>query len=234
MSIPKYSILAGILFSWAIGGIALAQAPGAGFQVNQEVRNLTKQESAWANSVQQANPGDRIEVRLTITWQGANPTHNVLVRQALPKEFSYASSTLRLDGISLGGDVTQENIDIGTMGNAQTKVLTFEAAAGNAEVFPAGTTDYVSTAIVFNADGGATDVSTMQVMRTGVPTDVSTGPLSMWMIGIVLLFAAAFAGTTFLFVRSYIRREVLESPYETRIDRKLSTSVDRIRKQEKK
>lgn len=231
MNILKYIILASAVFSLAIGQVVLAQADG--FTVAQEVRNLTKQNFVWANSVQ-ADPGDRLEFRVAITWQGTASTQNVLVRETFVQGLAYVPNTLRLDGVPLTGDVTQGNINIGAMETSQTKALTFEVIVTSAELLPAGITDFVNTATIFNADGGATSVSTVHVVRAGVPTNVPTGPLSMGQIGLALLFGAAFMGGGFLFLRSYIRREVLESPYETRIDRKLSTSIDRIRKQEKR
>src|SRR3989344_3817676 len=231
MNIFKYIILASAVFSLAIGQAVFAQTDG--FAVTQEVRNLTKQNFVWANSVQ-ADPGDRIEFRVAITWQGVAATQNVLVRETLAQGLTYAANTMRLDGVPLTGDVTQGNINIGAMETLQTKVLTFEVLLAGAELLPAGITDFVNTATIFNTDGGATSVSTVHVARAGAPTNVPTGTLSMGQIGLALLLGAAFMGGGFLFLHSYIRREVLESPYETRIDRKLFTSIDCIRRQEKR
>ncbi len=92
-----------------------AQAQGAqtGFQVTQKVRNLTKQSFVWVDSLQ-ADPGDRIEFQITVTWQGSQATQNVLVRETLAEKLVYANN-VKLDGTSITRDLTKENINIGTM-----------------------------------------------------------------------------------------------------------------------
>ena len=233
-NIQTKKVLAVVLLGFMLSGFfALdAKAQQTGFQVTQKMRNLTKQNFAWVDSLQ-TDPQDRIEFQITIIWQGSQSTQNVLVREALAEKLVYADN-LKLDGIPLSGDITKENVNTGQLGASQAKVVSFEAVVSAADLLAVGISNLINTVTVFNPDGGASTTSTVQATRTGSPTDVSTGPLSFWMIGLVLLSIAAFAGISFLFLRSYIRREVLESPYETRTDRKLAAMMGSIKKEEKK
>ena len=63
MNIFKY-IIVGSILSLTVGHFAWAQTTG-NLEVTQKVRNLTKQDLAWLDSLQ-ANPGDRIEFQITL------------------------------------------------------------------------------------------------------------------------------------------------------------------------
>lgn len=230
MNTLKYIIL-GIVLALMFVQAAYAQAP-ANFEITQKARNLTKQNFVWADSVQ-ANPGDRIEFQIIVLWRGAQAATDVLVGETLGQGLTYAAN-LKLDGNAISGNLTAGHLNVGTLGTNQSKTITFEATVNAKETFPAGTSNLINTSTVFNAQGAASGISRVIVARDGTPTDVPTGPVSVWMIGLVLLFAAAFAGGSFLFLRSYIQREVFESPYATRTERKLATLIDRLRKDERK
>lgn len=202
------------------------------FQVTQKVRNLTKQSFTWVDSLQ-ADPGDRLEFQISISWKGAQPTQNVLVRELLGEKIIYANN-LKLDGAFLTGDITKENINIGTMTSGQTKTVTFEAQLAPTTSFLPGTSNLANVVTVFNAEGGGSTISMVNVTKAGVPTEVPTGLLSMWMIGLALLFFLASMGGGLLFLRSYLKREVFESPYDTRTDRRLATLISKIKTQEEK
>jgi hypothetical protein len=180
----------------------------------------------------QADPSDRLEFQISINWKGAQPTQNVLVREVLGERLVYADN-LKLDGAVVTGDITKENINIGTMTSGQTKVVTFEAQLAPTTSFLPGTSNLANVVTVFNAEGGGSTISMVNVTKAGVPTEVPTGPLSMWMIGFALLFLLASMGGGLLFLRSYLKREVFESPYDTRTDRRLAMMIESIKKQEK-
>ena len=220
------------LFSALWGDAALAQGAQTNFRVAQKVRNLTKQNFAWVDSLQ-ADAGDRIEFQVTVTWQGSQPTHNVFVREVLAEKLLYVNN-LKLDGSPLLGDISKENFAIGTLTSGQSRIVSFEAQVAAVELLNVGTANFVNTVTVFNSEGGATTTATVQVTKAGSPTDVSTGPLSMWMIWAVFLFVAALCTGSFLFLRSYVKREVFESPYATRTDRKLAAMIGGIKRSEKR
>lgn len=233
----KYNIL-GIMFLLVCTLFflpeTLVQAQGSqtGFQVTQKARNLSKQSFVWVDSLQ-ADPKDRLEFQITVAWKGSQTTQNVFVREALPEKLIYANN-LKLDGNFMAGDITKENISIGTMTSEQTKVLTFEVQVASTESFPAGTSNLVNVLTVFNADGGSSITSTVHVVKAGTPTQVPTGPVQLWMIGLALMSVVAFIGGGFLLLRSYLKREVFESAYNTRTDRKLATLIENIKNQERK
>ncbi|GEM_PF-4985890 len=209
-----------------------AQGAQTNFRVTQKVRNLTKQSFVWVDSLQ-ADAGDRVEFQITLTWQGTQNTQNVLVREALAEKLLYANN-LKLDGTPLSGDISKENVTIGTLISGQSRIVSFEAQVAAAELLSAGTANLVNTVTVFNSEGGATASTIVQVTKAGSPTDVSTGPLSVWMIGAVLSFAFALFGGSLLLFYLYIRREVFESPYATRTDRKLAVMIGGIKEKEKR
>lgn len=227
----RASIIFASILSLMVSQIALAQTT-SGFEVTQKARNLTKQSFTWVDSLQ-ADPSDKLEFQITINWKGANLTQNVLVREVLVEKLAYAHN-LKLDGTLITGDITKENINIGTMTSGQQKMVTFEAQVAPTESFGAGTSNLVNVVTVFNANGGASTTSTVHITKHGVPTDVPTGSLSLWMIGLALAFAVALMGGFFLFVRSYLRREVFESAYDTRTDRRLATMIGSIKEKERK
>lgn len=215
------------------GAVQPALAQTNTFQIEHQARNLTKQNFTWANSVTAA-PGDRIEMRITVTWQGsASTTSEVFVRETLDTKLAYAGN-LKIDGASNGGNITTQNITIGNLQADQSKAVTFEATVQSSQDFQAGQTNLVNTATVFNTQNANSKPLTVQVTRDGKPTDVSTGPLTVWMIGFgVMLFAGTLAGM-YIFARQYMRSRVLQSDFENRIDRKLSATIGNIRKKEKK
>ena len=228
------AVLLSLVFTFFIfpEDAAQAQSSQTNFRVAQKVRNLTKQSFAWVDSLQ-ADAGDRIEFQVTVTWQGPQPTQSVFVREALADKLLYVNN-LKLDGVLLAGDISRENVTIGTLASGQSRIVTFEAQVAAAELLSPGTANLVNTVTVFNAEGGATTTTTVQVTKAGSPTDVSTGPLSVWMIWAVFFFVAALCVGSFLFLRSYVKREVFESPYATRVDRKLAVMINGIKRSEKR
>jgi uncharacterized repeat protein (TIGR01451 family) len=202
------------------------------FELQQNIRNLTKQNFAWANSAA-ADPGDRVELQMVVTWNGAQATNDVLVREMLDQKLTYAEN-LKLDGAPITGNITAENINIGTIESGKSKTITFEVTVNSSEAFSIGTTSLINTSTVFNTQNAKSVTSTIQVTRGGNPTDVSTGPLTVWMIsGFVAVLIAGIGGIVF-FGKYYVRHRVLESSFENRTDRKLASSIDKIQRGEKK
>jgi hypothetical protein len=210
---------------------AYAQETGA-LVVQQNIRNLTQQNFVWANTVI-ANPTDRIELQIVVKWNGAQTTNNVLVRETLDQKLLYQEN-LKLDGAPIGGNITTENINIGSLESNQSKTITFEATVQPSENFSPGTVSLINTSTAFNTESADSVVSKVQVAKQGGPTDISTGPLTIWMIvGFFGVLIAAIGGVI-LYGKYYVKTRVLESTFETRVDRKLATSIQRIQKKEKK
>lgn len=206
-----------------------AQSSQDGFHITQKVRNLTQQNLIWADSVE-ADPRDQIEFQITVTWGGPLFTTDVLVRETLAESLVYAGN-LKLNGTPINGDITKESINFGTMGAETSKILNFEVTAGAAESFGAGTSNLINTATVFNTDGGASTISMVQVMKGGSPTDISTGALSIWMVGSLLMIGLVFLGSYVLLLKYYITNQVVRSTYETRTERKLGIMIKEARKE---
>ena len=201
-------------------------------EVQQNIRNLTQQSFIWANVVE-AEPNDRIELQIIVKWSGAQATNNVLVREILDQKLLYEGN-LKLDGVPIQGSIISENINIGTLQSNQSKTITFEATVNPSENFAVGLASLINTSTVFNTESAGSVVSKIEVTRQGSPTDISTGPLTIWMIvGFLTVLVVAVSGATF-FGRYYIRHRVLESKFETRIDRKLAVSIQRIQNKERK
>jgi len=205
-----------------------AQSSQDGFHITQKVRNLTQQNLTWVDSVE-ADPRDQIEFQITVTWGGPLFTENILVRETLAENLVYAGN-LKLNGAPINGDITKESINLGTMGAETSKVLNFEVTAGAAESFSAGTSNLINTATVFNTDGGASTTSVIQVTKTGSPTDIATGALSIWMVGSLLMLGLVFLGSYILLLKYYITNQVVRSTYETRTERKLSGMIQEAKR----
>jgi len=216
----------------AFSGVAHAQDSQTAFEVTQRSRNLTKQNFTWMEVVP-ADPGDRLEFQVQVVWRGSQAADEVFMRETLSQGLTYAANP-KLNGSVVSGNPTTENFSLGTFGTNESKTLTFEVLVNASSTFPAGTSNLVNTATVFSVQGAASGISRVEVARDGKPTDVSTGPISFWMIGLVLLMIAASAGAAFLYLRSYLQREVFESAYDNRSERKLATMITSIKKKERK
>jgi len=196
-----------------------AQTQGL-MHVEQNVRNLTKQNFVWANAAP-TQPGDRIEMNIIVTWKGSATTHNVLVKETLGQGMQYEGN-LKIDGNPVAGNVATENLSIGSLDSNQSKTVTFEATVIASEAFTIGTATVINSSTAFNTEGAASVTSNVQVTRGGMPTDVSTGPLQVWMIAFAgLLIMAATAVGGYLLAKQYMIHRVLESNFENRTDRKI-------------
>jgi hypothetical protein len=87
---------------------------------------------------------------------------------------------------------------------------------------------------VFNTQNAKSITSTVQVNRGSNPTDVSTGPLTVWMIAGFMAVLLAGLGAMVFFGKYYVRHRVLESNFENRTDRKLAATIERIKREQKK
>ena len=229
MNMFKYITIMAIGLSLGVSQVALAQTAEI-FEVSQQARNLTKQNFAWTNSVE-ADAGDRIEFQVIVVWRGEQTTQNVLVREALAEKLVYAGN-LKLNNAAIAGDIINENINIGSLANGETKTISFEAQVVRAGLLDAGTSNFVNTVTVFNTDGGSSVTSFVTVVKPGIPTDVATGLLSVWMILFISLLAVVFAGTYIFFFRYYVTHEILATKYENRTDRKLATMIEMSKKED--
>jgi hypothetical protein len=223
-----------IAFLTVLGLAAGASAQTAqSAQVEQKVRNLSKQVFAWEDSVEAA-PGERLEFQVIVTWNGPQAaTTDVLLRATLGKGLTYAGN-LKLNGSPVSGNVTTENLNIGTLSLGQSKNVTFEATVASEEQFAAGSSNIVNTATVFNTQGGGSTTTVVQVAKGTSPTDVSTGALSMAAVALAIMLILLFMASYIFFLRYYFIHNVLYSDYETRTDRKLAETILRIKRQERR
>jgi len=192
------------------------------FQVEQKVRNLTQQEFSFEDAVQ-AEPDDRVEFQVIVTWKGSFLTTNVLVTERLSKELLYGGN-LKVNGIAIAGDLGSENINLGIFDPDQSKTVTFEATVAS----DAAELDLTATTIVFNAEDSKSTSATVRVGLGGIrgggatPTDISTGALSPLAFAFLITLAFLFVASYVFFVRYYVTNRILKSPYDTGVERKLA------------
>lgn len=224
-----------IFFAGLLSLFAAQEASAAGgFEIEQQVRNLTQRQFFWTDSVE-AKPGDRVEFLITVTWNGAQPTKDVLVRETLHEALNYEGS-LKLDGGPIEGDVVGTNLNIGNFDPDQYKTVALEATVAR----PVSSGSLVNTATVFNAEAAASTSTNVQALlesgpavRTPpTPTDVSTGAFTLWGAALLLLFAFAFVGSYIFLFKYYYTNNILHSGFETRVERKLALLVSQTKRNE--
>ncbi|PJE59884.1 MAG: hypothetical protein COU85_01240 [Candidatus Portnoybacteria bacterium CG10_big_fil_rev_8_21_14_0_10_44_7] len=98
--------------------------------INKLVRNITRGESAFANSTN-AQAGDRLQFSLRVTNSGNNTLYNARVWDDLPSYLSHVSGTTRTDSGYYIGDISNGTVNIGSLAKNNTREVTFEVTVQN-------------------------------------------------------------------------------------------------------
>lgn len=98
--------------------------------VYKTARNITAGENNWEKTIN-ANPGDKIAFSIRVDANGSYNVYNINVSDNLPGQLSYASGSTRIDGNFASDGIISGGINIGTIYNNQSKIITFEAYASS-------------------------------------------------------------------------------------------------------
>ncbi|MFA5248957.1 MAG: hypothetical protein WC397_00290 [Candidatus Paceibacterota bacterium] len=154
-----------------VQGAATAQL----FAIDKLVRNLTRNESIWQNSVE-AYPGERVEYYIRVNNTGSTVLNNVVVKDTIPSSIILLGN-IKVDNYAISGDIVN-GINIGTLTTNQTKIVTFEAQVASESNFLFGLTSLVNIATATANNNSKIDSATVVVNRkavAGAATEVETG-----------------------------------------------------------
>lgn len=112
--------------------------------ISKNVKNNTAGEINYADSTS-ANPNDEVSYQINVRSTGTADAANVKVRDVLPNNINFVSGTLKLDGVSITGNIFSE-INIGSIPAGNIKTITFSAKVAGDSNFPVGVTTLVNTA----------------------------------------------------------------------------------------
>lgn len=207
-----------------------AQSNTSSLQVDMRVRNLTQEKFAWQEVVQAA-PGDRIEFQIVVENATSEPADNTTIRVSLPERLEFEGNT-KLQGSSKSGNPAAANMLIGSIPAQGSKTLTFEVLVDTASNFSKANTNLISTVTAFNTSAAASDSTTIQVFKGGIPTSVSTGMIDPFWLAIIISIVTVFLASYALLLKYYISNHIVQSAYNTRTERKLATMINRVREKE--
>jgi uncharacterized repeat protein (TIGR01451 family) len=170
------------------------------FTINKMVRNISKGETGWQNSVA-ADPGDQVEFYLNVTNTGSTAVSGLYIKDTLPVKMTYLGN-VKMDGYYNSGNVVSAaGIYIGDLSAGQSRVVIFQAQVLGETEFNFGSTNVVNTATVYNASNSAIDSAIVVVNKravAGAETEVNTG-LKEDLMSYLLLPALLAIGLMFVF-----------------------------------
>ena len=145
----------------------------AAVAISKLARNLSDGQKQFSDSVL-ADPGEVLEFKIVIN--SGTGAKNVILKDTLPSQISFRVNSLKIDGVSVSGEITQ-GISLGNLGANQTKTITFLADVAGPAHFNFGQTTLVNTATVSFDGNSLSDSVTIVVRKTGVlgATAVPTG-----------------------------------------------------------
>lgn len=155
------------------------------FSIEKYVRNLSKGTS-WLKSVS-AEPGEVISFLIKVNANNL-ALNNVFLQDLLPEKMVYQPNSLKVDGISYSGDIS--NLNIGNLSPYQTRTITFEAILSSADKFNYGQNKLINTVSVFVNNNSKSDSAEIIVFKKGVAgiaTAVSTGLLNNSLLNYFIL-----------------------------------------------
>lgn len=121
----------------------------------------------FADSVQQASPGQSLTFRLVISPVSSNTAlQNVIVRDTLPSKLSFVSGTFNLNGSnqSEGAFFGQSGLNAGTLQPGGQITITFQTDVASASNFTTGQCEVLTnSATVTSGSLTDTDTATVQV-----------------------------------------------------------------------
>lgn len=141
--------------------------------VNKWVRNLSDG-TGWVDSVS-ADPLENISFLIEVTAANSS-LQDVTVKDTLPDKMTYRTNTLKIDGVSSGGDIFS-GLNIGSLSANQKKTITFDADISGADRFVFGDTQLINSALVYTGNTSGSDTAKVIVTRKAVAgaTTISTG-----------------------------------------------------------
>jgi hypothetical protein len=112
----------------------------------------------------------------------------VIVKDFLPNKTVYRQNSLKIDGVSVSGDITS-GYNIGYLAANQTKTITFEADILGADQFAFGDTQLINSATAYTANASGSDTAKIIVTKKAVAgaTTVSTGLTNNFFVDSFLL-----------------------------------------------
>ncbi len=133
--------------------------------ISKNVKNNTFGQTSYADSTS-ANPNEEVSYQINVHSTGTATATNVKVRDILPNNMSFVSGTLKLDGVSITGNIFSE-VNIGSIPVGDTKVITFSARVAGESNFPIGITTLINTAYA-KADSVSeiSDAATVNVSKS--------------------------------------------------------------------
>ena len=215
---------------------------GAGLNLTLQkwVRNLSRGTN-YLDSVS-AQPYDVVSFYIQITT-GQNYLNNVFVKDTLPDRIIYRPNSLKIDGVSVGGDIIL-GLNLGDLAPGQSKTITFDADISGSDKFNFGETQLVNSVTVTAAQTSINDTATVLVRKAavaGAATGVSTGFKNNFFLSYLFL-PLIISLLTLLFFKPYFLK--LKESLIQRIDEyknrnynseeALRTKIDQIRKKEYK
>lgn len=168
--------------------------PSTSLSVSKLVRNATKGTS-FLDSVF-ADPGDIVsfQIELTVFDQ---PAQNVILFDSLPSRFVFQSNSLKVDGVSVSGNILS-GLNLGNLLVNQKKTVTFDAQVAGAENFSFGENQLINTAMAYTTTIARSDTAKVIVQRAAVAgaataaTAVPTGLTNnIWFDSLVIPFTIA-------------------------------------------
>jgi len=140
--------------------------------ITKNVRNANGS-TAYQGTIS-ANPGDTVSYKIVVT--GTGEVDNVYISDAMPGNITNVRD-LQIDGTSRGGSLVS-GMNIGSLYDGQTRIITYNATVANAGSFGYGQTTLTNTATVTVDGASANSSAAVQVYRQGAvqgATTVSTG-----------------------------------------------------------
>jgi uncharacterized repeat protein (TIGR01451 family) len=137
------------------------------------VRDLSSG-TAFFDSVT-AEPSDVLSFSIIIT-SGNSSLDNVIVRDTLPFQMAWRPNSLKLDGVSVSGDIVS-GYSIGSLSANQTRTVTFDADTVLAANFAFGNTTLINSVTVSSGNTSGSDTATIIINRKAVAgaTTIPTG-----------------------------------------------------------
>lgn len=182
-----------------------AQIPNSQINIQKTVSNLSNG-TKYGYSVA-AQPRDIVSYKIIVTGVSGN-TSDIVVKDSLPASLADARD-LRIDGVSSNGDIAA-GINIGSLGQGQTRIITFTATLADENSFIYGKTSLTNAANVYAGSASAVARATITVNRGTVAgaTAVATGFTDNLFGGIGIALAGIAITMGWLLARYSKRRKM--------------------------
>jgi len=137
--------------------------------INKTVRDITAGQTGYIDSVAAQN-NDRVMFKIEVANTGNVALSNVIVRDTLPSQFSFANGTVRIDGVVSADSLISGVINTGSLGTGSSHIITFEAVINTGNF--SGTQTIINTAFA-RADQVSEKNDTASAVVTNVPANLN-------------------------------------------------------------